>query len=104
MKRRNYNTGGGSAMFSSYLQNIGLLNTKKSYFETRKEWLKVSKKKQIKDPKKATPEQLRQIRNQLVKDRERDNWIRFISALATIIISMLLISGLIYYVRRVFDF
>lgn len=103
MKRRNYGAGGGP-MFTNYLENIGLLNAKKSYFETRKEWSKVSKKKQIKDPKKATPEQLNEIRNQLIKDRERDNWIRFMSALATIIISMLLISGLIYYVRRVFDF
>lgn len=104
MKRRNYNTGGGSAMFSSYLQNIGLLNSKKSFFENREEWLKISKKKQIKDPKKATPEQLNEVRNQLIKDRERDNWIRLMSALATIIISTLFISGLIYYVRRVFDF
>lgn len=103
MKRRNYGTGGG-AMFTNYLENLGLLNAKKSYFETREEWLKVSKKKRIQDPKKATPEQLRQIRKQLIKDRERDNWIRFISALATIIISALFISGLIYYVRRVFGF
>lgn len=103
MKRRNPGKGGG-AMFTNYLENMGLLNAKKSYFETRSEWLKISKKNRIKDPKQATPEQLRAVREQLMKDRRFDAWIKFRAGLWTVIITLLFFSGFIYYMRKVFDF
>jgi hypothetical protein len=100
---RKWKFGYGNTMLTTYLKSSALLRSK-GYFDTRAEFLKISKKHQIQNPREATPKQLRAIREQMIKDRKFDFWIKFRASLWTVIITILFFSGLIYYIRKVFDF
>jgi hypothetical protein len=101
--KRAFGGGFGNGMLSTFIQNNSMLNSR-GYFEMRKEFLKVSKKNAIVDPLKATPEQLRLIRKQIIFNKRIDVFRKVRAAAITIAITLLFFSGFIYVVRMVFGF
>jgi len=72
---------------------------RKSYFETKIDYKKAAVKQHIDDPKKATPQQLRAIRENVVKNRKKDTIKRISIFVVSLIITVLVLVFAAYRIK-----
>ena len=88
----------------SHLKRNNSYLKRRRYFDVKQEISKISEQLRIMDPKKATPEQLQQIRSHYTARRKKAIVKRFLAMILAIGMTVILIYGFIYWMRMVFVF
>ena len=97
--------GEGSAFAAiSVMRSNRALLKKKSYFDTKSIYLNFAERKNIKDPKSLTKDQLSVLRVQFIADRKAQIIKKALSGILALIFSVGLIYGMIYWIKEVFQY